>query len=140
MWRYLDANLMITLRALKRPKFQSPHWGIYCQKISIQNWIRILNLHHNQRILTPSALRPFLKLYFEIFLAFLLYENACLNLNYSNILRFSPTLFSGLLQRKPVYLTLSTRPPADVPLRRGSPLKMRRSAKFTVLRAAVYAI
>ena len=55
-------TLMITLRALKLRKFQSPQWGIEWQKMSLQNWTRILNLHHKKRILTPSALHPFLKL------------------------------------------------------------------------------
>ena len=69
LWRYWDANLMITPRALKRQKFQSA-LGYIMEKISVQNWTRILNLHHKKRILTPSALRPFLKLDFEIFVVF----------------------------------------------------------------------
>ena len=45
-------------------------WGHIMEKISLQNWTRILNLHHMKRILTPSARRPFSKLDFEIFVVF----------------------------------------------------------------------
>ena len=124
----------------KTAKISKSILGHIMEKIFLQNWTRILNLHHKKRILTPSAVRPFFMLNFEIFVSILLYENTCLNPNYSNILRFRPTHFSGLVQHKSLCQTLSTRPPDDVPLRRGSTLKMRHSAKFTVLRAAVYAI
>ena len=40
------------------------------EKISVQNLTRMVNLHYKKRILTPSALRRFSKLDFEIFVVF----------------------------------------------------------------------
>ena len=124
---------MITLRALKRQKFQSA-LGYIMEK----NFDTKLDPNieptppetHFNTIRSTSI--------FEVglwnFCRFLPYENACLNQNYSEVLKSSTTLFSGLLQHKPFYWTLSTCPPTDVPLSRGSPLKKPHSPKFTALR------
>ena len=55
----------------------------------MQNWTRILILHHMKYILAPSPPHAFLEMNSGKFSPTVVYENDCSNLNYSNAIAAS---------------------------------------------------